>query len=120
MERARGTIAHLRQRVGMLLPGCSDKWWEISKATVIAPLASEITEVIANEGAPYVARHLDVDERIALWESRKSPAGVARCLKTAVAAKVGQAGTRGMQQRASVQPVETHEGFEGDAHRRMP
>src|SRR6266446_4056805 len=25
--------AHVRQRIGMLLPDCPDKWWEITRAT---------------------------------------------------------------------------------------
>jgi len=73
LEKARSTDAHLRQRIGMLMPGRPDQWWEISEAVAVGALASEVSEVIANVGAPYVAHYLDVDELIALWESGKSP-----------------------------------------------
>ena len=73
LEKARSMGAHLRQRIGMLMPGRPDKWWEISEASTVGTLASEVSEVIATEGAPYVARYLDVNELVALWESGKSP-----------------------------------------------
>lgn len=73
LEKARSMGAHLRQRIGMLMPGRPDKWWEISEAAAVDALASEVSELIATEGAPYVARHLDVNELVALWESGKSP-----------------------------------------------
>ncbi len=55
------------------MPGRRDQWWEISEAVAVGALASEVSEVIATDGAPYVAHYLDVDELIALWESGKSP-----------------------------------------------
>jgi hypothetical protein len=73
LERARSFDAHLRQRIGMLLPGRPDKWWEITDATDADALAAEIGDLISNEGVPYVSRYLDVNEVIALWESGMSP-----------------------------------------------
>lgn len=73
LEKARSTEAHLRQRIGMLMPGRPDQWWEISESVEVGALASEVSEVIATEGAPYVARYLDVNELVALWETGKSP-----------------------------------------------
>ena len=73
LEKARSMNAHLRQRIGMLMPGRPDKWWEISEASTVGILASEVSEVIATEGAPYVVRYLDVNELVALWESGRSP-----------------------------------------------
>jgi hypothetical protein len=57
----------------MLMPAHRDKWWEISESTAASALACEVSEVVANEGIPYVVRYLNVDELVALWESGKSP-----------------------------------------------
>jgi hypothetical protein len=73
LEKARCTNAHLRQRIGMLMPGRQDKWWEISESTAVDALTSEVSEVIASDGAPFVVRYLDVNELVALWASGKSP-----------------------------------------------
>lgn len=73
LEKARSIDAHLRQRIGMLMPGHPDKWWEISEVSTVDTLVSEVSEVIATEGAPYVTRYLDVNELVALWESGASP-----------------------------------------------
>jgi hypothetical protein len=73
LEKARSMGAHLRQRIGMLMPGRPDKWWEISEAVAVGALAAEVSEVIATKGAPYVTRYLDVNELVALWETGKSP-----------------------------------------------
>lgn len=70
LEKTRSMGAHLRQRIGMLMPGRPNKWWEISEAAAVNVLVSE---VIATEGAPYVVRYLDVSELVALWESGKPP-----------------------------------------------
>jgi hypothetical protein len=63
----------LGQRIGILMPGRPDKWWEISEATPVDALASEVSGVIATEGAPYVLRYLNANDLVALWESGKSP-----------------------------------------------
>jgi hypothetical protein len=73
LGKARSMGAHLRERIGTLMPGGADKWWEISEGVAAGALASEVSEVIATEGAPYVARYLELNELIALWESGKSP-----------------------------------------------
>jgi hypothetical protein len=45
----------------------------ISEAAAVDVPASEVSEVIATEVAPYVVRYLDVSELVALGESGKSP-----------------------------------------------
>lgn len=65
--------AHLRQRVGMLLPDRPDKWWTIDPKTNASSLIEEISGLIEREAAPYLDRHLDDDALVALWESGQSP-----------------------------------------------
>ena len=73
LEKARSPEAHLRLRIGMLLPGRPDKWWEIKDGVNVAELAGEVSTLIATEAAPYVTRYLDRGELISLWRSGESP-----------------------------------------------
>jgi hypothetical protein len=73
LERASGIHAHLRERIGMLMPEHRDKWWEITDATSIDMLAREIAELVATKGAPYLLRYIDGAELVSLWESGSSP-----------------------------------------------
>ena len=76
--------AHLSERVGMLLPNHSDKWWEITAQTDSSILSNEISRLILEKGVPYIKRYLATSELIALWESGRSPGLTAfqrdRCL----------------------------------------
>lgn len=63
--------AHMRQRIGMLLPERPDKWWEASADR--APVAQEIAELLATVGVPYVESYITTEALIALWESGQSP-----------------------------------------------
>jgi hypothetical protein len=73
LAKAKSIDAHLRQRIGMLMPGRPDKWWEVTNATDVDALATEVSDLIRNEGAPYINRYLSMSELVALWESGKSP-----------------------------------------------
>jgi hypothetical protein len=73
LNKARIRDAHLRHRVGMLLPSRQDKWWEITASTDANVLAAEVSDIIVREVVPYIQRYLDTDDLIALWESGKSP-----------------------------------------------
>jgi hypothetical protein len=73
VEKARSPDAHVRQRIGFLMPGCPDKWWELAERTDASGLAAEVSELVVAEGAPFVVRYLDTREIVALWESGKSP-----------------------------------------------
>jgi len=83
------TDAHVWLRIGMLLPNCPDKWWEITASTDSDALAREIADLILAEAIPYLQRYLSTDSIIALWESGQSPgltkgqcAGLLAALKT--------------------------------------
>jgi len=73
LARAGSINAHLRQRIGMLLPDRSDKWWQIAQGTDKGSLVTEVSSLIFYEAAPYLERHLDTNALVALWESGKSP-----------------------------------------------
>ncbi len=65
--------AHLRQRLGFLLPERADKWWEITAQTDVAALTDQLSTVIEKSALPYLEEYLDTQSLIALWESGKSP-----------------------------------------------
>jgi len=65
--------AHLRQRLGFLLPQQADKWWEITAQTNVLALADELSRKLEEFGVPYLDEYLDSRTLIALWESGKSP-----------------------------------------------
>jgi hypothetical protein len=73
LGKARSVDGHLRQRLGMLLPGRPDKWWDVTENTDISALEIEISDLISKEAVPYIQRYLDTTEVIALWRSGKSP-----------------------------------------------
>ena len=73
VEKAKSYDAHLRQRIGMLMAGRPDKWWEIKGNTEAEALSVEVFDLILSEGAPYIMRYLDSDQLAALWKSGKSP-----------------------------------------------
>jgi hypothetical protein len=75
-ERSRKTSvmdAHLRQRLGFLLPEGTDKWWQIDSHTNTIALADEISTALEKYALPYLDQYLDSHALIALWESGKSP-----------------------------------------------
>ena len=65
--------AHLRQRLGFLLPDRADKWWEITAQTNLIALANELSATIEERALPYLDEYLDSRSLIALWESGRSP-----------------------------------------------
>lgn len=65
--------AHIRQRIGMLLPDRPDKWWTIEQKTDARSLVGEVSRLIKMEAAPYLDRYLDDNAIVALWESGQSP-----------------------------------------------
>ncbi len=73
VEKAKSSDAHLRLRIGAMLPGRLDKWWEITNATDGQTLQTEIANLIASEAAPYVKRYISTNELVALWKSGQSP-----------------------------------------------
>ena len=73
LKNARVIDAHVRERIGMLLPEHSDKWWEITPSTDPDALAREISDLVVKEEVPYVQRYLSMESIISLWESGQSP-----------------------------------------------
>ncbi|MPS29666.1 MAG: DUF4304 domain-containing protein [Alcaligenaceae bacterium] len=65
--------AHIRQRIGMLLPDRSDKWWTIEPRSDAGSLVEEISRLIERDVVPYLDRYLDDKALVALWESGQSP-----------------------------------------------
>ena len=55
------------------MPGRSDHWWEILDSGERGAIASEVSDVVATLGAPYVVNYIDFKNLIALWKSGESP-----------------------------------------------
>ena len=73
LPKAKVTDAHVRLRIGMLLPNCPDKWWEITTSTDSDALAEEVADLVLSKAAPYIHHYLNTDSVVALWESGQSP-----------------------------------------------
>jgi len=73
LRKADITDAHLSQRLGFLLPGGRDKWWELTLETDVDSLAKEIAELLVTKAIPYLESFLSSDALIELWESGRSP-----------------------------------------------
>lgn len=73
IQNARIIDAHLRERIGFLLPNRYDKWWEITIKTDTVSLAQEIVGLLVDKGVPYIKNRLETRALIELWESGKAP-----------------------------------------------
>lgn len=73
LDKIRTPDAHLRMRIGMLMPDRPDKWWELKDGVEAHRLADEVADLIVTEAAPYVVRYLDRHELMLLWQSGQSP-----------------------------------------------
>ncbi len=72
-RKATAMDAHLRQRLGFLLPERADKWWEITAQTNVLALAEQLSTTLEQSALPYLDEYVDSRTLIALWESGKSP-----------------------------------------------
>ncbi|MEZ5901352.1 MAG: DUF4304 domain-containing protein [Hyphomicrobiaceae bacterium] len=74
INKATSANAHLRLRLGMLLPKVlKDQWWEISAKESVDQLAAELSNALVQYGAPYVCSHISDDQLVELWMSGQSP-----------------------------------------------
>ena len=71
--QASSANAHLRQRIGVLLPGRPDKWWVIEPKTDVDALEAEVSNLIVEVAVPYLEPYLDSNALAELWASGKSP-----------------------------------------------
>jgi len=71
--KCRVVDAHLRLRLGMLLPGRRDKWWEITECTPESSLEQEVCQAVVESGVPYLEQYLKTHALLRLWESGESP-----------------------------------------------
>ncbi len=64
---------HLEQRIGGLLPGNPDLWWEIEHSTNVLNLALEVSSLLSRLAIPYLEQFDSVDALTVLWKSGRSP-----------------------------------------------
>lgn len=73
IEKADVWDAHLRMRLGNLMPERRDKWWLIDEATDTEEMAEQISTLVRGLGVPYVEGYIHTADLIALWHSGRSP-----------------------------------------------
>ncbi len=73
LKDAQITDAHVRQRIGQLLTGQQDKWWQLNVSANFESLSREIVDLISNKAVPFVSNFLNTNSVRSLWESGKSP-----------------------------------------------
>lgn len=64
--------AHWQQRIGNLMPNPSDRWWDVSDASV-GEVSRTIASTVVRYGLPALDAIDSVDALRALWESGHSP-----------------------------------------------
>ena len=73
LDKVSITDACLRQRVGMLLPDRTDKWWKVTERTDCEQLTNDVVRLILNTAVPYVNNYISSVALKQLWESGQSP-----------------------------------------------
>ena len=73
IEKADVWDAHLRTRLGALMPERRDKWWLIDDATDTEEMAEQISILVRGLGIPYLEDHIRTADLITLWQSERSP-----------------------------------------------
>lgn len=73
LETSKESDAHLRQRIGWLLPDKQDKWWILSGSRTASTVVAEIAAALADLAVPYLSAHLTDEALIATWESGQCP-----------------------------------------------
>lgn len=74
LESATSANAHLRLRLGLLLPPKHrDFWWEVTASTSAEHLIAEIVHAVSHYGLPYLCANMTDEKLIELWSSGKSP-----------------------------------------------
>ena len=62
-----------RQRVGHLMPGVSDYWWEITSSTDLETLAKDVDETYLQFGAPWLESMLELSSVFRFLETQSDP-----------------------------------------------
>ena len=73
LKDAKITDAHVRQRIGNLLTGQQDKWWQLNSSVNFEQLSGEIMDLVSNKAVPFISNFLNTNSISALWESGNSP-----------------------------------------------
>lgn len=55
-DRPSESLCQLRQRIGGLMPGSEDHWWQVTPATALEPLAADVARHWVQAGLPWLER----------------------------------------------------------------
>ncbi len=61
-DRPAESLCQLRQRIGELMPGGEDHWWQVTPGTALAPLADEVARLWGELGLPWLERFVRPEE----------------------------------------------------------
>jgi hypothetical protein len=73
ITRATLEDAHVRERVGALLPGMGDLWWDVNGQTHLDLLTKEISDLIVVAVIPHLDGLASTEAVERLWKSGRSP-----------------------------------------------
>lgn len=73
LKNAGEVDAHLRQRIGSLMPARVDYWWVITPHTDLAALQIELSSTLREFAVPYLEKHSKTAALYGLWKSGSSP-----------------------------------------------
>jgi hypothetical protein len=61
--------AIVSQRIGLLMPGGRDHWWEVTPATEVGPLGAKVASAVADYGLTFLADYADLERLITELET---------------------------------------------------
>jgi len=64
--------AHLRERIGALMPANEDRWWTVTSSPAAA-IGEEVADLIATLVIPFLQEHSRDSDLVALWKTGRSP-----------------------------------------------
>ncbi|WP_081497638.1 DUF4304 domain-containing protein [Caulobacter sp. AP07] len=73
LTKAKAMDGHFRIRIGEVLPGNADLWWNVVADSDGGALADEISSALIKHAVPNLEPYLDSRELLALWKSGSSP-----------------------------------------------
>ena len=79
-SRPTASEGDFQQRIGLLLPEQTDKWWTIDATTALDQLGPELASYLSDLAIPTIEKYITDDALIALWQSGASP-GLSEALR---------------------------------------
>jgi Domain of unknown function (DUF4304) len=72
-KRPATLYAHVRQRLGRLLPERNEKWWTIVQSSDTEHLAAQVLQCVLNGAIPFLRDYSNIDNVVSMWKQGRSP-----------------------------------------------